>query len=60
VALLILLESVLAPLLVWLVIGEQPGYWTIVGGVVVLGVLVVSNVVALRRTNRWYFFNSSG
>lgn len=50
VALLILLESVLAPILVWWVVGEQPGYWTLVGGGLVLGVLCVSNIVALRRT----------
>ena len=49
VALLILLESVLAPLLVWAVIGEDPGYWALVGGGVVIGALIVSNLVALRR-----------
>ncbi|WP_397542631.1 EamA family transporter [Roseovarius salis] len=49
VALLILLESVLAPLLVWAVVGEDPGRWAIFGGVVVVGALVVSNIVALRR-----------
>lgn len=31
VSLLILLESVLAPLLVWAVVGEDPGRWAIVG-----------------------------
>lgn len=49
VALLILLESVLAPLLVWAVVGEDPGRWAILGGAVVLGALLVSNMVALRR-----------
>ncbi|KMW60581.1 hypothetical protein AIOL_000743 [Candidatus Rhodobacter oscarellae] len=49
VSLLILLESVLAPLLVWAVIGEEPGAWALAGGAIVLGALVVSNVVALRR-----------
>ncbi|MEM7255983.1 MAG: DMT family transporter [Pseudomonadota bacterium] len=49
VALLILLESVLAPILVWWVVGEQPGYWTVIGGVLVLGVLCISNIVALQR-----------
>lgn len=49
VSLLILLESVLAPLLVWLVIGEDPGPWTLVGGVVVIGALFVSNLVVLLR-----------
>lgn len=49
VSLLILLESVLAPILVWAVIGEDPGVWTLVGGAVVIGALFVSNLVALRR-----------
>ncbi|MEB8387043.1 DMT family transporter [Rhodobacteraceae bacterium KMM 6894] len=49
VSLLILLESVLAPLLVWAMIGENPGPWTLIGGAVVIGALFVSNMVALRR-----------
>ncbi len=49
VSLLILIESVLAPVLVWAVIGEDPGHWTLAGGAVVIGALVVSNLVALRR-----------
>lgn len=49
VALLILLESVLAPILVWIVVGEEPGAWAIVGGIVVIGALVVSNAIVLLR-----------
>jgi drug/metabolite transporter (DMT)-like permease len=49
VGLLMLLESALAPLLVWAVLGEVPGSWTLLGGAVVLGALLVSNVMALRR-----------
>ena len=49
VSLLFLLESVLAPILVWAVVGEHPGRWAIAGGAVVVGALVVSNIVALRR-----------
>ncbi|MEM6590064.1 MAG: DMT family transporter [Pseudomonadota bacterium] len=49
VSLLILLESVLAPLLVWAWIGEDPGRWALVGGAVVIGALVVSNLVVLMR-----------
>ncbi|PVA10119.1 EamA family transporter [Pelagivirga sediminicola] len=49
VSLLILLESVLAPLLVWAAIGEDPGAWAILGGAVVIGALLISNVIALRR-----------
>lgn len=52
VALLILLESVLAPLLVWAVVGEDPGAWAIFGGAVVIGALLVSNLIALRRRRR--------
>ena len=49
VALLILLESVLAPLLVWFVLGEDPGVWALIGGAVVIGALAVSNAVVLMR-----------
>jgi len=49
VSLLILLESVLAPLLVWAVIGENPGVWAFAGGAVVISALLVSNMIALRR-----------
>ena len=52
VALLILLESVLAPLLAWAVIGENPGAWALIGGAVVIGVLLVSNLWALRMSRR--------
>jgi len=47
VSLLILLESVLAPILVWAVIGEDPGSWALVGGTVLIGALIVSNLSAL-------------
>ena len=52
VALMILLESVLAPLLVWAVLGEVPGNWALVGGAVVLGALFLSNLLALRQARR--------
>ena len=52
VALLILLESVLAPLLVWLVLGETVGVWTLAGGALVLGALAASNAVALAGKRR--------
>ena len=51
VSLLILLESVLAPLLVWAWVGENPGQWALMGGVIVIGALLVSNWVALRRAS---------
>ncbi len=52
VSLLILLESVLAPILVWAVIGEDPGRSALLGGAVVIGALLVSNMIALRRAAR--------
>ena len=52
VSLLILLESVLAPILVWAVVGEHPGRWAIAGGAVVIGALLVSNLIVLLRRPR--------
>ncbi|WP_438991426.1 DMT family transporter [Lentibacter sp.] len=49
VALLILLESVLAPLLVWFALGEDPGGYALVGGAIVIGALALSNVSVLLR-----------
>jgi len=49
VSLLVLLESVLAPLLVWAVIGEDPGSWAVVGGAIVIGALFVSNFYAIAN-----------
>jgi len=50
--LLILLESVLAPILVWAIVGEDPGPWALAGGVVVIGVLFVSNLWVLMHRRR--------
>lgn len=44
VSLFILLESVLAPILVWAVLAEHPGQWTILGGMIVISALLVSNL----------------
>ena len=52
VALLLLLESVLAPLLMWVAMGEVPGGWTLTGGAVVLGALALSNWSAMRASRR--------
>lgn len=49
VALLVLLETVLAPLLAWAVISENPGPYALVGGAIVVGALLVSNLIALRN-----------
>ena len=49
VALLVFLESVLAPLLIWAIANEHPGKWAINGGLVVIGALLVSNLCVLLR-----------
>ncbi len=49
VGLLILLESVLAPLLVWSVVGEYPGFYAFTGGAIVIGALAVYNLAMLQR-----------
>ena len=51
VGLLILLESVLAPLLAWMVIDEFPGNWALLGGLVVISALGISNAIVLLRKN---------
>ena len=45
VSVLILLESVLAPILVWFFLGEYPGEWAIFGGTLVILTLIVSNIM---------------
>ncbi|MDG2341377.1 MAG: DMT family transporter [Paracoccaceae bacterium] len=52
VSLLVLLESVLAPILVWIVVGENPGRWAIVGGAIVIGALIASNAYSLAIQRR--------
>lgn len=52
VSLLILLESVLAPVLVWYALGEEPGFWALVGGGLVICVLIASNLVLLMNMRR--------
>lgn len=47
VALLLLVESVFAPLLAWWVVGEFPGQWALAGGTIVVSALLVSNGLAL-------------
>ena len=47
-----LLETVLAPIWVWLVISEYPGVYTLAGGAVVLASLVVYSAVDLRVTRQ--------
>ena len=49
VGLIVLLESVLAPILAWAVVGESPGGYALLGGAIVVGALTLSNIVLLRR-----------
>jgi drug/metabolite transporter (DMT)-like permease len=60
VSLLMLLEAIFGPLLVWAVIGETPGPWTLAGGTVVLGALAVSNWIGLRQSRRLRAARSAG
>ncbi len=48
VSLILLLEAVLGPLLVWLVLHEHPGNASLIGGAVVLGTLFLANVTSFR------------
>jgi drug/metabolite transporter (DMT)-like permease len=52
VGLLILLESVLAPILAWGVLGENPGTFALIGGGIVICTLALSNIWLLRRSRR--------
>ena len=52
VSLLLLLEAVLAPLLVWYVVEENPGKYALIGGAIVLTTLFASNVIGLKRTHK--------
>lgn len=48
VSLILLLEAVLAPVLVWFVLDENPGQRVLLGGAIVLVVLLLSNLASLR------------
>jgi len=50
VGLLLLLESILGPLWVWLVYAEQPGNNTLLGGAIVISTLLINTVWALRHS----------
>ncbi|MFY0693121.1 MAG: DMT family transporter [Paracoccaceae bacterium] len=49
VSLLVILESVLAPILVWFVMGEDPGPWTLIGGAIIISALLISNAYDLAK-----------
>ena len=48
VALLLLLETVLGPIWVWLVIDEKPSEMTLVGGCVVISAVMLQSIWRLR------------
>ncbi len=49
VALLLLLETVLGAYMVWAIIGEEPSVITIVGGLILVGVLAAHSVASLKN-----------
>ena len=52
VGFLALIETILAPLWVWLGVGERPSALALVGAVIVFGALVVNEWVGMRRAKR--------
>lgn len=50
VGLMLLLESILGPVWVWLALGEQPGTRTFIGGAIILSTLVINTVWLLKST----------
>ena len=52
VGLITLLETILGPLWVWLAIGEEPGFRTLVGGAIVVGTLAVNTVLLLNGASK--------
>jgi len=49
VSLIMLLETALAPILVWWIVGEDPGPRAVLGGSIVILALLISNLIGLRR-----------
>lgn len=45
-------EVVLAPVWAWLVIGEVPAFWTLVGGLMVLSAVTLQAIAGARRVGR--------
>ena len=50
VGLMLLLESILGPVWVWLALGEQPGIRTFVGGAIILSTLAINAAWVLNST----------
>jgi drug/metabolite transporter, DME family len=49
ISLLLLLEPVLNPVWTWIIRGEDPGQWTIVGGAVIVGATLIRLLADARR-----------
>jgi drug/metabolite transporter (DMT)-like permease len=52
VAMLMMLETVCAPFLVWMVLGEDPGRYALIGGALVIGTLVWHSALDLIQERR--------
>ena len=52
VGLMLLLESVLGPVWVWLALGEQPGVRSFIGGAIILSTLAISATWAIKTTSK--------
>lgn len=46
------IEPILNPLWVWLALGETPGRWAAVGGMVVIGAVILHSILSLRASRR--------
>jgi drug/metabolite transporter (DMT)-like permease len=51
VGLMLLLESILGPVWVWLALGEQPGIRTFIGGAIILSTLAINATWALKTAS---------
>ncbi len=46
------IEPILSPVWVWLVFGEQPGRWALLGGAIVVGAVTARAALAIRLARR--------
>ena len=52
VGLMLLLESILGPIWVWLALGEQPGMRTFIGGAIILSTLALNTIWIMRLSKQ--------
>ncbi|MBL4756592.1 MAG: DMT family transporter [Rhizobiales bacterium] len=52
VSMLVLIEAILAPLLVWYFIGETPGTTSLAGGAIVIGSVAIYSLITIAREKR--------